>query len=366
MKLLTLFFTNLLAFFLVTRVRQVVALTLVGAVAFTIVAPPAKAQLGIPAIIAAAAQVVATINNVIGPLLSAIQGTIGAINGVLNQFRNLWEQVVYPLQLINRARALVSSMIAQYRGLLTALMRVNVSSAQLPNPVPLESIMRNRGTGDFAQLTNAFGQTYRAIPQPTDAHPIERDLADIDDAMALANLKTLKASDAMVDQMMAAANAIEDEGVNMAPGVGAVPSGRRDDRLREESGHDAANDRGSHSPGGGARGSRQHRAEAERDVWRTISERHADDLQEVRRQNAMPEILRVCERTNELDLDATHQDSGADPGDDARRAAACQGSIHRCGCDRCRRSGRSTPRSRTSSAPDCETSAVRWMRSTGS
>ncbi len=218
MKLLTLFFTNLLAFFLVIRVRQVVAVTLVGTVALTIVAPPAKAQLGIPAIIAAAAQVVATINNVIGPLFSAIRGTFGAINGVLNQFRNLWEQVVYPLQLINRARALVSSMIAQYRSLLTALMRVNVSSAQLPNPVSLESIMRNRGTGDFGQLTNAFGQTYRAIPQPADAHPIERDLADIDDAMALANLKTLKASDGVVDQMMAAADAIENEGVNMAPG----------------------------------------------------------------------------------------------------------------------------------------------------
>ena len=60
MKLLSLFFTNLLAFFLVTRVRRVVALTLVGAVALTVVAPPAKAQLGIPAVIAAAAQVVAT------------------------------------------------------------------------------------------------------------------------------------------------------------------------------------------------------------------------------------------------------------------------------------------------------------------
>lgn len=218
MKLLSLMLTGLLAFFLVTRVRRVVALTLVGAIAFTVVAPPAKAQLGIPAIIAAAAQVVSTINNVIRPLLNAIQGTIGAINGVLNQFRNLWEQVVYPLQLINRARALVNSLIAQFRGLLTALMRVNVSSAQLPNPVLLEGIVRNRGTGDFAQLTSAFGQTYRAIPQPADAHPIERDLADIDDAMALANLKTLKASDAMVDQMMGAADAIEDEGVNMAPG----------------------------------------------------------------------------------------------------------------------------------------------------
>ena len=119
---------------------------------------------------------------------------------------------MYPPQLINRARALVSSMIAQYRGLLTALMRVNVSSAQLANPAALESIMRSRGTGDFAQRPTPYIQTYRPIPLPTDAHPIERDLADIDDAMALANLKTLKASDAVVDQMMAAANVIEDEG----------------------------------------------------------------------------------------------------------------------------------------------------------
>jgi hypothetical protein len=218
MRLLCLLFTNLLAFFLVTRVRRVVALSLIGAVALTMVAPPAKAQLGIGPVIAAAAAVVTLINNTIGGLLNAVRGTIGSINGVLTQFDRLWEQVVYPLQLINQARALVSSMIAQYRGLLTALLRVNVSSAQLPNPVALESIIRDRNMGNFAQLTNAFGQTYRPIPQATDAHPMERDLADIDDAMALANLKTLKASDAMVDQMMTAANVIEDEGVNMAPG----------------------------------------------------------------------------------------------------------------------------------------------------
>jgi len=218
MKALALLFTNLLTFLLLTRIRRVVALTLVGAVAVTIVAPPANAQLGIGPVIAAATAVVTLINNAIGGLLNAVQGTTGSINGVLTQFDRFWEQVVYPLELINRTRALVSSMIAQYRGLLTALLRVNVSSAQLPNPVALESIIRDRNTGDFGQLTNAFGQTYRAIPQVTDAHPMERDLADIDDAMALENLKTLKASDAMVDQMMSAANAIEDEGVNMAPG----------------------------------------------------------------------------------------------------------------------------------------------------
>jgi hypothetical protein len=218
MKPLCLLFTNLFAFLLMTRIRRVIALTLVGVVALTMVAPPARAQLGIPAVIAAATAVVNLINNTIGGLLNAVRSTIGSINGVLTQFDRLWEQVVYPLQFINQARALVNSMIAQYRGLLTALLKVNVSSAQLPNPVALEAIIRDRNTGNFAQLTNTFGQTYRTIPQPNDAHPMERDLADIDDAMALANLKTLKASDAVVDQMMTAANVIEDEGVNMAPG----------------------------------------------------------------------------------------------------------------------------------------------------
>ena len=143
MRLLCLLFTNLLGFFLVTRVRRAVALTLVGAVALTMVAPPAKAQLGIGPVIAAAAAVVTLINNTIGGLLNAVRGTIGSINGVLTQFDRLWEQVVYPLQLINQARALVNYMIAQYRGLLTALLRVNVSSAQLPNPVALESTRRS-------------------------------------------------------------------------------------------------------------------------------------------------------------------------------------------------------------------------------
>src|SRR5215470_9339090 len=197
MRLLYLLFTSLLAFFLVTHVRRVVALTLVGAVALTMVAPPARAQLGIGAVIAAATAVVNLINNTIGGLLNAVRSTIGSINGVLTQSDRLWEQVVYPLNLINQARALVSSMIAQYRALLTGLLRVNVASAQLPNPVALETIVRDRSTADYSQLTTAYAQTYRTIPQPTDASPMERDLADSDDAAALANLKTLKASDAM-------------------------------------------------------------------------------------------------------------------------------------------------------------------------
>ena len=155
--------SGLLSLFLLSRVRRIVAVTMVGAVAVTMIAPPVQAQLGIPAIVAAAANVVRLINNVIGPLLTTAQNTLSSINGVLNQFRNVWEQRVYPLSLINRARGLVTSMIAQFRGVLAALLQVNVSSTQLPNPAVLEGLLRNRATGDFAQLTNAFRQTYRPL-----------------------------------------------------------------------------------------------------------------------------------------------------------------------------------------------------------
>ncbi len=214
----------LLAVFVVFGSRRAVALILV--VSFVLaMAPPAMAQIGIPGVIAAATAVVSLIDNVIGDLLHAVQGTIKSINGVLVQFNLLWSGVIYPAPLSNEARVMVSSMIAQYRALLTALLRANVSSAQLANPTALESAIRSRGTGDFALTASAYIQTYRPIPQPTDAHPIERDLADIDDAMALANLKTLKASDAVVDQMMTAANTIEDEGTRVAPGSAAFLAG---------------------------------------------------------------------------------------------------------------------------------------------
>ena len=116
MKLLSLLFTNLLAFFMLTRVRRVVALTLAGALAFTAVAPPAKAQLGIPAIIAAAAQVVATITNVIGPLLSAIQGTVGAINGVLGQFREATLSLTLRWMVLKSPSPTQSSAATTFRG----------------------------------------------------------------------------------------------------------------------------------------------------------------------------------------------------------------------------------------------------------
>lgn len=202
------------------RVRRAIALTLVGALALGVaLPPPAQAQIGIGAVLAAAAAVVRTINNLIQGLFNAANGLLSDISAVMGAFRQLMETVVYPQNLIDRARGLITSMIGTFRGLLSSLFNINVASAQLPDPAALESLIRNRATGDFGSLTQAYTRTYGSLPPTTDAAPMDRDLIDMDDATAQALLKTLKEADAVSDQTIAASLVMEDEAKVAAPGT---------------------------------------------------------------------------------------------------------------------------------------------------
>ena len=213
-------FAGLLAVLSLTRVRRAVALTLAGALALGVVLPPpVHAQFGVGAVLAAASAVVRTINNLIQGLLNTANGLLSDISGVMGAFRDLMETVVYPQNLIDRARGLVASMIATFRGLLSSIFNVNVASARLPDPMALEGVIRNRNTADFAALAQAYTRTYGALPPPTDAAPMDRDLIDMDDATAQALLKTLKEADAISDQTIAASLTMEDEARVAAPGT---------------------------------------------------------------------------------------------------------------------------------------------------
>ncbi len=211
---------GLLAVLSLTRVRRAIALTLVGALALGVaLPPPARAQIGIGVVLAAAGAVVKTINNLIQGLFNVANGLLIDISGVTGAFRQLMETVVYPQSLIDRARGLIASMVGTFRGLLSSLFNINVASAQLPNPAALESIIRNRNTADFGELAQAYTRTYGGLPSATDAAPMDRDLIDMDDATAQAQLKTLKEADAISDHAVAASLAMEDEAKVAAPGT---------------------------------------------------------------------------------------------------------------------------------------------------
>lgn len=56
--MISLFWSSLLAFLVAARVRRVVALALVIVIAVVVIAPPARAKIGIPAVIAGVRTVV--------------------------------------------------------------------------------------------------------------------------------------------------------------------------------------------------------------------------------------------------------------------------------------------------------------------
>jgi hypothetical protein len=189
--------------------RQVVALALAGGLVATLVSPPAAPAQG---------TLIAAIESVLNVINGLIKTALDAINSVRTTIRDFYQQVVWPVALINQARALVSQMVNEYRNLMRSVFRINLKSATLPNAIALEHAMRNRQTNDFGDLTSAYSNTYGTLPTATAASPADRTMMDMDDALAIANLKTLKESDAADDLTLQAADRMEDAASQAAPG----------------------------------------------------------------------------------------------------------------------------------------------------
>jgi len=205
------FFSVLFSYWMViarTR-RQVLALTLAGILAVTLVAPPtAQAQGGL----------VTAIQSVLNVINGIIKTGLNAINSVRTEINNFYQQATWPVALINQAKTMVTQMIGQYRSVMQNIFSINLKGATLPNPTALENAMRNHQTNDFASLTTSFGSTYGSVPNTTAASPADRTMIDMDDALAVDNLKTLKESDVAGDLTLQAADDIENAASQAAPG----------------------------------------------------------------------------------------------------------------------------------------------------
>ncbi len=193
-----------------TSRRRALALAMTGVMIATlvIVPPVAEAQAGLIAAIQAALSV---INGV-------IQTALSAVNTVRTAISKLYQNVAWPVPLISQAKAQVVQMIDQYRNLMANILNLNLSSATLPASQSLENLMRDHQVNNFGTLTRSFGNTYGTIPTSTDASPADRDMADMDDALTLDSLKTLKESDRSTDLELQAANSIETGASQAAPG----------------------------------------------------------------------------------------------------------------------------------------------------
>jgi hypothetical protein len=212
--------------------RRVLAVTVAGILVSTMLfAPPlAEAQGGL-------VQAIQAVLNVINGML---KNALTAINTARTAMNALYQNFVWPVQLINQARAQVTQMINQYRALMASILNMNLSSATLPTPQSLETMMRDHRVNNFNSLGQSFGNTYGAIPTSVDASQADRDMSDMDDALTLDSLKTLKASDNATDLELQAANSIENSASQAAPGsapfmtASAVASSIRSQALTQK------------------------------------------------------------------------------------------------------------------------------------
>jgi hypothetical protein len=189
--------------------RKVGTVTLIGMLAFTLVFPVSSyAQIGL----------IGGVQNLLNLINGSIRETLTELGNIVGTIDRLQQEVVWPVQLVQQARATVGSLVSRFRNPVRTIHMIPVHSATLPVPGSLERVIRNRQTNDLAALTQTYYQTFGTLPAPVDADPIARNFIDADDAMALGTLKALKASDRSSDLILQSGDHIEDEARLAAPG----------------------------------------------------------------------------------------------------------------------------------------------------
>jgi hypothetical protein len=150
-------------------------------------------------------------------ITSTIQGAIGgALSGI--------QVVQSPLAAINQARAFVNSTEARYRNLMFQIQAIKNNSATLANPTQLESVVRSSQARSIGQIPLVYAGVYTSVPPPTDARPLQRNMMDMDDALAMGSLKSSIVSDQTTQGMLGLADSLEAQSARAAPGSGTMLS----------------------------------------------------------------------------------------------------------------------------------------------
>ena len=159
-------------------------------------------------------------------ITSTLQGPIG---GALNEMRkistainNFRQQVIWPLALTNQTRSFVSATRAHYTGLMSQIESIRNNSATLALPMQLETMFRGAQSGSISQIQSLYTQVYQPVALAGIAQPGQRNLMDIDDAMAMDSLKTSMVSDQTTQGMLTLADSLEQQAMTSAPGSASM------------------------------------------------------------------------------------------------------------------------------------------------
>jgi hypothetical protein len=182
--------------------------------ALSLILPAARAD-GIGDILSLFQTITHTLQGPIGSVLGEMQ----KISAAINHFR---QEIIWPLALINQTRSFISATRAHYTGLMGQIEGIKNNSATLALPLQMESLFRSAQAGTIAQIPLIYMQVYQPVAQAGIAQPLQRNLMDIDDAMAMDSLKTAMVSDQNTQGMLTLADSLEQQAMSAAPGSASM------------------------------------------------------------------------------------------------------------------------------------------------
>ena len=146
---------------------------------------------------------------------------LASIQQIEQQAANFEQQIVYPAASIANARNLAGQMQGQLRQM-TDILRLPTNSATLPTPQQLEQALLSHDPRNVPQITKSYSAVYGAVVPASDAPQPVRDVVDMTDAEAQAALKKAVEMDALADVELAAADNINQQIQNAAPGSAPI------------------------------------------------------------------------------------------------------------------------------------------------
>jgi hypothetical protein len=201
-----------------SRLRKILRNALVAVCGLAIVAAllptKARSQLGLDPCCAIMS---AGLNTISGLLRSVVAKPLGAIQQNEQDSANFEQQVVFPVAAINQARGLAVQFQGQFARM-RQLFQLPIASATLRIPQLLEQSLLSRNPGAMPQITSNYSALYGTVMPPANAPEPVRDLVDMTDAEAQAAMKKAVEIDALADLELQAAEQINQQLQNGAPG----------------------------------------------------------------------------------------------------------------------------------------------------
>jgi hypothetical protein len=174
---------------------------------------PARAQFIDPC----CAMLAAGLASIESALANVIGGGLNQILAVDNSIERYQQTVIWPQNLITRAQSLVGLLQGNFRQI-QSLSRTPVSSATLPASQRLEHVLLSRNPNGITQTSDAYTAMYGPVPAPTSASQQVLNIVDMTDAAAQAAMKRAIEIELLADLEIQAANQLNQNIQNAAPG----------------------------------------------------------------------------------------------------------------------------------------------------